>query len=153
MIGSWFAANRPSVLVGIGIVGIGTLGVVSFRSGLRCAPIIEKYRNQNMTSKERAGAVLKEAWPELLPPILIGIADCGLFLGAHNELVKRASIATALAATYETANSDLRKQIRKELGDTAAQRIEDKVVEEEVSRKPPSKSVQVTGHGDRKSVV
>ena len=146
---SWLVVNRPSILVGAGIVGVGTLGVVSFRSGLRCAPILAKYRNDlSLTRAEQNIGFIKESLPQIIPPVLIGAADCGLILGAHNELVRKASVATALAATYETANADLRRQIHNELGETAATRIEDKVVKEQIKREGPPKSVQNTGHGD-----
>jgi len=149
MISKWLMANKPSLLVGGSLVGIVALGAVSFYSGLKCSKILDEYKNdENLTSKEKAAGFVKDSWPYLIPPTLLAIADCGMVLGAHNELVKRAGIATALMAAASTKTADLKKQMREDLGETASERIEKKALAEEIAREGPPQNVQVTGHGD-----
>lgn len=149
MIPKWFVANRPSLLIGGGLVGIVALAVSSFYSGTKCAKILEDYQNDNnLTTREKATGFVKDSWPHLVTPALLTIADCGIILGAHNELVKRASVATALAAVASTTTTDLKKQMKEDLGETASERIEKKALAEEIAREGPPQNVQVTGHGD-----
>lgn len=145
----WFIANRPSLLVGGSIVGITGLSVLSFYSGAKCSKIMEKYKNDDtLTQNEKARGFLKEAWPYIIPTALLTAADCGMIIGAHNELVKRAGIATALAAAASATTTDLKKQMREDLGETASERIEKKVVEKQIAREGPPTTAQVTGHGE-----
>ena len=149
MISKWFIANRPSLLVGGSLVGVLAFGAVSYHAGLKSARIIDKYNSDpDLSQNEKAKGFIKDAWPYLLPAALIGIADCGMIIGAHNELVKKAGIATALAAAASTTTADLKKQMREDLGETASEKIERKVVEKQIAREGPPTSAQVTGHGE-----
>lgn len=149
MISKWLLANRPSLLIGGSLVGIVALGATSFYSGLKCSKILDTYKDdKNLTSKEKAAGFVKDTWPYLLPPILLTIADCGMIIGAHNQLVKQAGIATALAATAATQTADLKKQMKEDLGETASEKIEKRALEEQIEREGPPQNVQVTGHGD-----
>ena len=149
MISKWFITNRPSLLIGGSIVGIVGLGVLSFYSGSKCSRIMEKYKNdEGLTQNEKARGFLKEAWPYLIPTVLLTAADCGMIIGAHNELIKKAGIATALAAAASTATADLKKQMQEDLGETASEKIEQKVIEKQIEREGPPQNIQVTGRGD-----
>lgn len=149
MISKWLLANKPSLLIGGSLVGIVSLTGVSFYSGLKCSKILDTYKkDENLTSKEKAAGFVKDTWPYLLPPILLTIADCSMVLGAHNELVKQAGVAMALASTASTQVADLKKQMKEDLGETAAEKIEKKALEEQIEREGPPQNVQVTGHGD-----
>jgi len=146
---NWLSVNRASVMTGAAVVGIGALGVVSFRSGMHCAPIIERYQNDlTLTPQEKRRAIATEVIPYLIPPVLIATATGAAVLGSYSHLMRDVSAANAVAAMCTTTMQDLRQQMKDELGPTAAQRIEDHTIEREVKRVPVSDKIAHTGHGE-----
>ena len=146
---SYLIQNKPSIMVGVGIGGVIIDSILWFNAGLKCAPIVESVRaDDSLTRKEQTALICRKCAKHVVAPAIVGAMECAAFLKAHNDMVERLGLATAIASMHETANADLRNRIHKELGETAATRIENRTLEDEIKREGPPQNVQVTGHGD-----
>lgn len=147
---SYFNQNRPSILIGFGIGGLIINNALWFKAGMDCKPIVDEVKADNsLTNREQSAEIVRRCAPRLIAPAVSTAAECGVFLKAHNDMVERIGLTTAIASIKQTADADLRRRIHQELGETAATRIENRALEEEVKKKGPPSNVQITGHGDK----
>ncbi len=121
--------NSPSILTGIGVVGVVSTAVVTAKLTPKALDILEERERfkqeeygESLTAFEKVLAVT----PTYMPAILMGLATCSCILGAnHINQTRQASLATAY-----TYLDSLFKEYRCKVKEVYGEDGEKKIVEE-----------------------
>ena len=146
---NYLKSHQTSIMLGAGVAGLILNSICWFNAGLKCYPIIDEVnRDPTLDDKAKTKLKCKRCLPYVAGPALITVGEGALMVKHHMDMGQQLALATALASSRAAAEADLRRQIHKELGETAATRIENHTLEEEIKRAGPPQNVQQTGHGD-----
>lgn len=141
--------NRNSFIAGLSVGGIIINSILWFNAGYKCRPIVDEIKaDPTIPKSEQKKLICQRCVKHIIGPVLVSAGEAALLIHNHQSMTQQLGLATAIASSRATAEADLREQIHKELGETAATRIEKHALEDEIKRKGPPENVQPTGHGD-----
>ena len=143
----FLSANSSSIMVGLGIAGVGVTAVASGKAAVKAHTILEEmhYTSEvEPTNKEKFKAVA----PVFILPAACGLATVGLFCGAHAvDLKKQAALLSVAMASKRTAE-ETEKKVVELFGDKKAKQVKDEIAKDEVRKDPPKKEdIWRTGNG------
>ena len=158
--------HSPEILVGIGIAGMVTTGVMAVKATPKALQLIEQEKERKnkelmeeakekekkecrQISKMKPVDVVKIAWKPYIPTAVTGALSIACLIGASSVSAKRNA---ALAAAYSlsgTALTEYREKVIETVGEKKEQIIRDKVAKEKLEKDPIGCSeVFVTGKGE-----
>jgi Family of unknown function (DUF6353) len=145
--------NSPSLLTGLGVVGVVATGFLSFRAGFKSAQILHDAHfarevegdEEPFTFTEK----VKEVWPEIVPPVVTGAGTVAAVIGAHTIGSRRTAAVAAAYSLSEKAYAEYRDKVQEKIGEKKEQKVRDEIAQERVDKNPVSTSeVIITGNGE-----
>jgi hypothetical protein len=136
--------NSPSLLTAIGVTGVVTTAVLSYRAGIKAVRILDEEHHHFIDPDHEMSRVdilkkqIEFTWKTLIPPVGSGIATVVCVVMANRIGAKRsAALASAYAVTQQAYHEYKTKVIDK-VGEAKEKKIYDEIVQDRVNRDPPS---------------
>lgn len=143
--------NAPTLLMGLGLAGMGGTVALTVSGTAKALKLIEKAKAEKGYSKEESlpkKEVVKTCWKCYIPAATTFTMATACFFGANSVNVKRTA---ALAAAYqlsETALAEYRDKVIETVGMETEQVVREKVAEKQLEKNPvEKKEIIVTGMG------
>ncbi len=145
-------ANSPLIFSVAAGVGTLTTAYLVGKASFEAANVIRDFEEQNppaINPRERLKERTQLVWRLYIPSAIATSSTIVCIIGAKRMEAKKTIAAQAVLAFTERAYSDYRDKVIEEYGERKDQSIRDKVVAEQVVKKPPpSQEVLVTGPGN-----
>lgn len=141
-----FVQNLPTILTGVGIVGVGATAFFAGRGALTA----ERYLNdavdnpKDLTLQDKARLTYKF----YIPAVAAGAATIGCIVGANRISVAQLATVTTVATATEKALVEHRETVKEVFGEKGLKKIDEKLNENAVARYFGTVGdVYETGHG------
>ena len=140
--------HSPEILTGIGITGMITSTVLAVRVTPKAVMLLEQAKEEKQDVLTPVETV-KVTWKLYLPSVLTGVASISCIIGATTISSKRnAALATAYSLS-EKALIRYKDKVIETIGEKKEKEIKDKIAQDEVDKRPVSKSpVIITSKGN-----
>ena len=141
-----FVDNLPTILTGVGVVGI---GVTAFLAG-KGALAADKYLNENVENPEELDVKdkLYATYKCYIPAVVAGIGTAACVIGANRFSVKQLAAAATFATTTEKLLIENREKVEELFGEKGLRKLDEKLNEDHAARYFSSMdNVYETGHG------
>lgn len=134
--------NLPSILVGIGIVGVVKMGIEIYKATPKAMDILEKQKEEKIAAGENPDDIkpiekVKAAGKVFLPAIAIGAGSVLCFVYSNHIQDKRQAALAGLYTVTQNALTLERDKMKEILGDKKAQEIIDEAVIENRKQNHP----------------
>jgi Family of unknown function (DUF6353) len=148
--------NKSVLLTAVGVVGTVSTAVLSFRAGYRASEIIQEeadaFFNEHPDHDEVDFDVktkVKLIWPELIPPVGLGVLTVASIVTANRIDQKKAAALAAAYGISERSFQEYKEKVVERLGEKKEQAMRDEIAQDRVNRDPvENKQVIITGNGD-----
>lgn len=146
---STVSKHSPEILVGIGVGGMYTAGVLAVRETPKAIRLMEERRKQLGVEKLPPKDIVKATWRCYLAAAITALTSTACIIGGTRESLRRnAALATAYKIS-ETALMEYREQIIEKVGEKKEQVIREAVNQKQIDKQPITQStVYYTGDGD-----
>ena len=156
--GQVMVKNSPSILTGVGAVGVVTTAMMAVRATPRAMLILTDERlTREETNKVAWGKeahltkmeIIKLTWKCYVPTIIMGGLTIGCIISAnHINLRRNAALASVYGLT-EAALKEYQSKVVETFGETKAQQVKDAIAKDRVENNPVKNSeVILTGNGE-----
>jgi len=140
--------NLPTILTGLGIVGVGATAFFAGQGALKA----ERYLNENVETPKGCELSFKEkaklTYRFYIPAALTGAATIGCIIGANRVSVAQLATMTTVATATEKALVDHRNTIEEVFGEKGLKKVDEKLNQQAVARYFGTVGdVYETGHG------
>lgn len=155
------AKHSPEILTGVGIVGMVTTTVLAVKATPKALQLIEDEKNSRISDisgeediefeeKLPVKDIIKATWKCYAPAIVTGTASAACLIGANRAGARRAATFYAAYKLSESTLSDYKAKVVETIGEAQEKEIQDKVIEEKVSRLPVVQEDEIiaTGQGE-----
>lgn len=146
--------HSPEILVGTGIVGMATAGVLAVRATPKAMGIVEDTKSDLGVTQLTTKETVTSTWKTYAPSVALGVLSAGCIIAGTTTSIRR---TTAMATVYAASENVMRQYHSKvvdKLGKTEAEEIRRDAVRSSVKEKKvvindtdDSAYVTVTGHG------
>lgn len=132
-----FDEHGSEILVGVGIAGFFTSGILAIRATTKAVKLLERReeeKGEKLTKKE----VIKNVWLYYLPSLIISGLSTACVIGGYNINYRRGA---ALAAAYTLSESTLKKyqeKIVEKIGEREERKVRDEIAEDKIKKNPVS---------------
>lgn len=151
--------NTPTILTGLGILGLFETGVMAYKAGPKGKEIMDAKRKdlRDVSPGDKAakhavmGEIIKEMTPVVGPPIAMGVATGACILGANHVSSRRIAALSAAYTLTETALKDYKQKTLEMVGEKKAQNIREAIAKDKVVKNPPKKkdeNLVIVGDGN-----
>lgn len=127
--------NSSEILLGLGITGFITAGVMMIPATLKTKSCIDEKEDEldrELTKME----IVKEAAPHFVPPIGIAVASTACLIGSHSvDMRRNAALATAYSVT-KTSLEEWQNRTEEVVGPEKTEEIRGKVDESNLHKNP-----------------
>lgn len=135
--------HSPAILLGLGIVGMGSTVVMAVRATPKALKLLEEAENQRKEENDSNEIepiskidTVKIAWKPYVPAAITGVMSIACLVGAHSVHTRRhAALATAYGLTEATL-STYKDKVVEVVGEKKAQAIQDEVAKEQITKNP-----------------
>lgn len=124
--------HSPQILLGVGIVGIGTSIVLAVKATPKAMELIEQKKEEEHVEKLTAVETVKTAWKCYIPTAVTTACTVMCLIKSNSEHTKRTA---ALATAYEfsrTALEQYKDKVIKVVGEKKAEEVKKEVAKEQV---------------------
>lgn len=140
----------PEILIGFGIVGMITAGVMAVKATPKAIRLNEESKREKEEKKEeftKADSV-KACWKCYAPSIAICVISAGCIIGGTSVNVRRNAALAAAYTMSETALAEYKEKVVEVVGDKKEKQIRDQMAQEKVTEaSAKGKEVIITGKG------
>lgn len=135
--------NSPAILTSAAVAGVLSTAVLAAKGSFKASHILE---DQDPTApvKEKAQLV----WKCYIPAAATGAATIAFVIGANHISSRRHAAALSLYTLSETAFKEYKDKVVEQIGANKEQKVRDEVVQDRVTKSPPSSTVVVVEEGD-----
>lgn len=127
--------RSPQILLGIGIVGIGTSIVLAVKATPKAMELIDQKKEEEKVEKLTAVETVKTTWKCYIPTVVTTVCTIMCLVKSNSEHTKRTA---ALATAYEfsrTALEQYKDKVVKVVGEKKAEAVKKEVAKEQVEEK------------------
>lgn len=124
--------HSPEILLGVGIVGIGTSIVLAVKATPKAMELIEQKKEEEQVEKLTAVETVKTTWKCYIPTAVTTACTVMCLIKSNSEHTKRTA---ALATAYEfsrTALEQYKDKVVKVVGEKKAEKVKEEVAKEQV---------------------
>lgn len=124
--------HSPQILLGVGIVGIGTSIVLAVKATPKAMELIEQKKEEEQVEKLTAVETVKTTWKCYIPTAVTTVCTIMCLVKSNSEHTKRTA---ALATAYEfsrTALEQYKDKVVKVVGEKKAEEVKKEVAKEKV---------------------
>lgn len=124
--------HSPQILLGVGIVGIGTSIVLAVKATPKAMELIEQKKEEKQVEKLTAVETVKTTWKCYIPTAVTTVCTIMCLVKSNSEHTKRTA---ALATAYEfsrTALEQYKDKVVKVVGEKKAEEVKKEVAKEKV---------------------
>lgn len=124
--------HSPQILLGVGIVGIGTSIVLAVKATPKAMELIEQKKEEEQVEKLTAVETVKTTWKCYIPTAVTTACTVMCLIKSNSEHTKRTA---ALATAYEfsrTALEQYKDKVVKVVGEKKAEEVKKEVAKEQV---------------------
>lgn len=148
--------NKTVLLTAVGVVGVISSNVLSFRAGFKASELVDEEAQALMAEHPELDEVdyswqeqLKLTWPLLIPPVGVGAFTIAAIIGANRLDAQKAAGLAAAYGISERSFTEYRAKVQEKLGENKERAIRDEIAQDRVDREPvSSKQVIITGNGE-----
>ena len=123
---NWFSEKSPELLLGFGIVGMGTAVVLAVKATPRAVQLLEEAE----TDVSKPAEVVKTAWKPYIPAAISFAVGMSCVIGSHSIDISRNAALMAAYAVSDTALKEYASQTKKIFGEDADKKIREGISEE-----------------------
>lgn len=149
-IGKLLKSNSPEIFTALGVTGVVTTAYLAARASFKARDIIEANESEtgvNTNRKEQISERTKLVWKLYIPAASSGMVTVGCIIGASKANGRRTAAAVTAYSLGERAFSEYREKVAEQIGKGREQKIRDDIVQDHISKRPPSREVVVIGSG------
>lgn len=124
--------HSPEILLGVGIVGIGTSIILAVKATPKAMELIEQKKEEEKVEKLTAVETVKTTWKCYIPTAVTTACTVMCLIKSNSEHTKRTA---ALATAYEfsrTALEQYKDKVVKVVGEKKAEKVKEEVAKEQV---------------------
>lgn len=137
--------NTPTILTGLGVLGLFETGVLAYKAGPKGKEIMEAkkkdlrdvYPGDNAAKRAVYGEIVKEMTPVLAPPVAMGVATGACIIGSHHVSSRRIAAISAAYSLTETALKEYKEKTKELVGEKKAQQIRESIAKDKLKKNPP----------------
>ncbi len=134
------ANHSPEILMGIGITGMITAGVLAVKGTPKALKLIEDKKKEERVDKLTPVETVKTAWKCYVPAVVTaGVSTACLIGSARVNLRRNAALATAYKLS-ESALATYREKVIETIGEKKEQQIRDAVAKDKIEKNPVNKN-------------
>lgn len=134
------ANHSPEILMGIGITGMLTAGVLAVRGTPKALKLIELKKEEEQVETLTAIETVKTTWKCYIPAVVTaGVSTACLIGSAKVSLRRNAALATAYKIS-ESALTTYREKVIETIGEKKEQTVRDAVAKENIEKNPVGKN-------------
>lgn len=143
--------KSPAILIGAGIVGFVTTGVMAYKSAPKVNLIIEdkekdaKENNTEFTKTDKALVIAKTMWPTLA----IGLLSAVCIIASGKIASKRAAAFSTALALSEKAFQNYQSETLAKIGEEAEKEIRSAVAQKTITDTPKTETNIITKNSDK----
>lgn len=147
MVRNMIMKNGPSILTGVGVVGVLATAVTASKATLIASEVIaeeEDWTKQKLDTKEKVALT----WKYYIPTIVVGALTISSIVGSNKINLRRNA---ALAGLYSLSSQKLdtyKKKVVQKIGEDKEKEVTQEVNEDTVNKHYKESDVIYTGHGD-----
>lgn len=146
--------NKSVLLTAVGVAGVISSNILSFRAGYKASELIDEEAQTVMAEHPDLDEVdfhwkeeLRLVWQELIPPIGVGGFTIAAIIAANRIDAQKAAGLAAAYSLSEKAFTEYREKVVEKIGENKERAVRDDIAQDKVSR-DPVKEVIITGNGD-----
>lgn len=139
--------NGPSILTGIGVVGVIATAVTASKATLIASEVIaeeEEHTQQELDTKEKVALT----WKYYIPTIVVGALTISSIVGSNKINLKRNAALAGLYSLSQKSFDTYKKKVVQKIGEEKEKEVKQEVNEDKVARHYKESDVIYTGHGD-----
>lgn len=141
--------NTPTILTGLGVLGLFETGLLAYKAGPKGQKIMEEkrkdlhdiYPGDSAAKRAIVGEILREMTPVIGPPVAMGVATTACIIGSNHVSSRRIAAISAAYSLTETALKDYKQKTIEVLGEKKAQDIREAISKDKM-KDAPSKTIQ-----------
>ena len=140
--------HSPEILMGIGIAGMFTAGVLAVKATPKALKLLEEKKKEEHVDKLKPVDVVKTTWKCYIPSVVTaGVSTACLVGSAKENLRRNAALATAYKLS-ESAFSNYREKVIETIGEKKEKTVREAITKEKLEQNPVSKNdVIMIGNG------
>lgn len=137
-------ANSPVILTGLGVAGVLSTAVLTFRATWKARGVVEQFVDEEPTRKD----IFKAVWPLYVPAVSVAIVTCASIIGSQSINARRQAALIGAFTLTEGAFQEYKDQVVEAIGAGKEQKVRDDIVQKQVDANPPTDGVVVVGSGN-----
>lgn len=128
----------PEILIGLGIVGMGTTVILSVQATPKALNLINDEKENKAKKEEEFTKIdyIKAGWRPYVPAIVTGIASTICIVGSRSVSARRTAALTTAYKISETALNEYREAVIESVGETAEKEVREKVYKKKMRDNP-----------------
>ena len=151
--GQVLAKESPSILTGVGAVGVITTAMMAVRATPKALQLLECERYARAKADQDVYLSKKDifllTWKCYVPTIIMGGLTIGCIVGANSINLRRNAALASIYGITETALKEYQAKVVETFGDVKAKKVKDDIAKDRIEKAPVSdKEVILTGKGE-----
>lgn len=131
--------HSPEILMGLGITGLVTAGVLAVKETPKALRLIEEKKKEEQVEKLTPMETVKTTWKCYVTAVVTAGVSVGCLIGSSKVNSRRnAALATAYTLS-ETALREYKQKVIETIGEKKEQAVRDAVAKDKLERDPVSK--------------
>lgn len=153
-IGQVLAKESPSILTGVGAVGVISTAVMAVRATPKAMIILDEERYVRAREDRLSRPLSKKeifllTWKCYVPTIIMGGMAIACIIGANSINLRRNAALASVYGLTEAALKEYQDKVVETFGETKAQQVKDSIAKDRVEKTPPSPDKIIkTGKGE-----
>lgn len=133
------AKHSPAILMGFGIAGMVTAGILAVKETPKALKLIEEKKSEEQTNKLTPVETIKTTWKCYAPAVVTVSVSIACLVGSSKVNSRRnAALATAYKLS-ETALAEYREKVIETIGEKKEQTVRESIAKDKLDQDPVSK--------------
>lgn len=140
---SFMKKNGSKMLIGLGIGGFLTAGILAVKATPEATRRIEEEKRKQNVEKLPVKDTVKATWKLYLPAVITATASTGCVIGGASIITHQTAVLATAYAVSDTAFKEYRAKTKELIGEEKEKEIHDKIAEDKIRQFPYDGSREV----------